>query len=134
MTVVPDARPTADDSVLVSIAAGPMVTPVLGRIISVFAARAELSLDRLNDAVLISDAVAGSGALHQPSARVQVELEASHRRLVLRVGPLVDGGGERLLHASDIPGVGAVLSRLADEVQVRSTDEGDFLQLALVEP
>jgi hypothetical protein len=52
----------------------------------------------------------------------------------MRIGPLVDGGGERLLHASDIPGVGEVLSRLADEVQVRPSEDGDFLHLALVEP
>ena len=131
---VPDAGPTSEDGVLVSIAAGPMVTPVLGRIIGVFAARAELSLDRLNDAVLIGDAIAGSGALHHSAERVQVSIEASHRRLDMRVGPLVNGGGERLLHASDIPGIGEVLSRLADEVQVRPTDDGDFLHLTLIEP
>jgi serine/threonine-protein kinase RsbW len=129
-----DVRSISDDGAVVSIAAGPMVTAVLGRIIGVFAARAELSLDRLNDAVLIGDAIAGSSSLHQSSERVQVGIDAAHRRLEMRIGPLVDGGGERLLHASDIPGVGEVLSRLADEVQVRPSEDGDFLHLALVEP
>jgi serine/threonine-protein kinase RsbW len=133
MSAIADGGPASDDIALVSIAAGPMVTPVLGRIIGVFAARAELSLDRLNDAVLIGDAIADSGALHQTSHRVQVGITASPRRLDLRVGPLVDGGGERLLHAADIPGIGAILTRLADEVEVRPTDDGDFLHLALID-
>ena len=42
----------------VSIAAGPLVGPVLRRVVGMFAARADLPLDRLDDAVLVADLVA----------------------------------------------------------------------------
>lgn len=124
---------TSTDSAVLAISAGPIVTPVLGRVIGIFAARAELSVDRLNDAVLIGDAIAASGALHRTAQRIRVGIEASHRRLVLCVGPLVEGGGERLLEASDVPGIDGILSRLADEVEVRPTADGDVVHLALIE-
>ncbi len=41
-------------------------------------------------------------------------------------------GGERLLRATDVPGVGEVLGRLADEVRIDADDDGDYLHLALV--
>ena len=39
----------------VSIAAGPLVGPVLRRVVGMLAARADLPLDRLDDAVLVAD-------------------------------------------------------------------------------
>ena len=44
----------------VSIASGPLVGPILRRVVGMLAARADLPLDRLDDAVLVAD---GSGPL-----------------------------------------------------------------------
>ncbi len=41
-----------------------LVGPVLSRVISVFAVRADFSVDRLSDAVLLGDAVAAQASSH----------------------------------------------------------------------
>jgi serine/threonine-protein kinase RsbW len=130
---VSDAPVAESNAAMLSVVAGPMVTPILGRVIGVYAARAELPLDRLSDAVLLGDAVAASGGLHADGNRVQVGIESSPRRIDLRVGPLVPGGGERLLRAVGVPGIGDIISRLASEVRIESEgDEADFVHLSLV--
>ena len=132
MTTDNGAIPRVENEAMLSIAAGPMVTPILGRVIGVFAARAELPLDRLSDAVLIGDAVAASAGLHATGERVQVGIDSGPSRIDLRVGPLVSGGGERLLRAADLPGIGDVIGRLANDVRIEAVPgEGDFLNLSI---
>ena len=46
----------------VSIASGPLVGPVLRRVVGMLAARADLPLDRLDDAVLVADLIAAPRA------------------------------------------------------------------------
>ena len=75
----------------VSIAAGPLVGPVLRRVVGMFAARADLPLDRLDDAVLVADLVASRAPAHVANSTVEVELASSTRSLDLRVGPLRPG-------------------------------------------
>ena len=48
----------------VSIAAGPLVGPVLRRVVGMLAARADLPLDRLDDAVLVADLIAARAPAH----------------------------------------------------------------------
>ena len=48
----------------VSIVAGPLVGPVLRRVVGMLAARADLPLDRLDDAVLVADLIAARAPAH----------------------------------------------------------------------
>jgi len=43
------------DRTRMTVAEGPLVGPVLARLVGIHAARAELPLDRLNDAVLVAE-------------------------------------------------------------------------------
>ncbi|MGI8779658.1 MAG: hypothetical protein ACR2L8_05740, partial [Solirubrobacteraceae bacterium] len=72
----------------VSVTAGPLVGPVLRRVVGMFAARADLPLDRLDDAVLVADLVAARAPAHVMDATVDVALASSTRSLDTRVGPL----------------------------------------------
>jgi serine/threonine-protein kinase RsbW len=113
-----------------SVAAGPLVGPVLRRVVGMLAARADLPLDRLDDAVLVADVIA-SRASAWSDELVQVSLHPGERTLWLRVGPLQKGGAEALLGDAAVPDVGSVIVKLADEVQVDEEGDNEFLRVRL---
>lgn len=115
----------------VSVAAGPLVGPVLRRVVGIFAARADLPLDRLDDAVLVADLVAARAPAHVVDDTVDVALESGTRSLDLRIGPLRAGGGSALVVEAAVPGVGNVIERLADGVEVETEGEQEFLRVRL---
>lgn len=115
----------------VSIAAGPLVGPVLRRVVGMFAARADLPLDRLDDAVLVADVVAARAPAHVAASTVDVALASSTRSLELCVGPLRSGGGRALVVDAAVPGVGNVIERLADGLDVETEGEQEFLRVTL---
>jgi serine/threonine-protein kinase RsbW len=123
-------RPPAGETV-VSVAAGALAAPVLGRIVAMLAARSNFPVERVSDAQLISDAIAA----HAPSAivgrHVHVGMDAREGALELRVGPLARDGGERIVRDSAIAGVHPVLERLADEINVNSSNGHEELQVTL---
>jgi hypothetical protein len=126
------AAPGGPDSLTrVSIASGPLVGPVLRRVVGMLAARADLPLDRLDDAVLVADLIAARAPAHMSAETVDVSLEHGPRTLSLRVGPLRPGGGRALVVDATVPGVGNVIEQLADELSVDPGDGAEFLQVRL---
>jgi hypothetical protein len=123
--------PAAQDEANLCVAPGPIAAPVLARVIGMLAARADFSVDRLNDTVLVADALAAHTAGHAASGRVEVAIATGDRTLSLRVGPLVSGGGQGLLRTNVLPDVGSVLDRLADEITVRADDDGEYLLIRM---
>ena len=121
----------AETPTRVSIAAGPLVGPVLRRVVGMFAARADLPLDRLDDAVLVADVVAARAPAHVADATVQVVLASSPRSLDLRVGPLRVGGGSALVVDAAVPGVGNVIEQLADGLEIETEGEHEYLRVRL---
>ena len=115
----------------VSVVAGPLVGPVLRRVVGMLAARADLPLDRLDDAVLVADLIAARAPAHVTGDRVEVALEPGPRSLALHVGPLREGGGEALIVDAAVPGVGNVIEQLADELTVSPEASGEFLHVRL---
>jgi hypothetical protein len=115
----------------VSIAAGPLVGPVLRRVVGMFAARADLPLDRLDDAVLVADLLASRAPAHVLANTVDVTLASSTRSLDLRVGPLRAGGGRELVVQAAVPGVGNVIEQLADGLDVETDGDHEFLVVRL---
>ena len=92
--------------------------PVLARVIGALAARAEFSVDRLADTVLLGDAV--SATRRRATSRMAASGSRSRTAagtLDVRVGPLVEGAGERLLSEMDVPGAGS-LRNLASSMEV----------------
>lgn len=115
----------------VAIAAGPLVGPVLRRVVGMLAARADLPLDRLDDAVLIADVFAARAPAHALDEAVQVALVPSERTLDLRLGPLRVGGARAMVVDAAVPGVGNVIEQLADEVEVLPDGDVEFLRVRL---
>jgi hypothetical protein len=115
----------------VSIASGPLVGPVLRRVVGMLAARADLPLDRLDDAVLVADLIAARAPAHVTSETVDVALEHGPRTLSLRIGPLRPGGGNALVLDASVPGVGNVIEQLADELTVDDGEGAEYLHVRL---
>lgn len=111
----------------VRVVQGPLVGPVLSRVVGMLAARAQCPVDRLDDALLVADAIAAHAPGRSSDGHVTVRLDAEDAGLALTVLRLGDGGGEALLADAALPGVGNVLERIADEV----TAGGDSLALRL---
>jgi serine/threonine-protein kinase RsbW len=93
------------------------------------AARADLPLDKLDEAVLVADVVAQrAGPFATDSVRLR--LAAGERALWMRIGPLTPGGAQALL--SDTSGdVGSVILKVAEEVHVDNDDAGEFLRVCV---
>jgi serine/threonine-protein kinase RsbW len=111
--------------------AGELLAPVLSRVISMFAARADLSVDELSDAVLISDALSAQGPDGFPNGTAKIAVKEEAGAFNVRVGPLGEGGAQRLLDGLRIPMLDASLESLADEVRTESTDDGELLMLRI---
>jgi hypothetical protein len=121
---------TANEAV-VRIRSGPLVGAVLGRVVGMLAARAQCPIDRLEDAILLTDAVAAHAPVHARNSHVHVVVAADDERLELRVSELLPDGAQRLLADGDLPGVGNVFDRVADDVQAGTMANGDGGELTL---
>jgi hypothetical protein len=104
--------------------------PVLNRVLATAAAQAELPLDRVNDVLLLGDELVAYGPSSVDGA-LRIELEVGAGRLDLRVGPLTNGAGRRLLDAADVAGLGNLLGRLADDAHTETTADGEALVLVV---
>ena len=91
---------SALDRTTVTIRQGPLIGPVLSRAVAIHAARAPLPVDRLNDALLVADAIAARAPAFCVGERLPVSLRAADGRLDLRIGPLREGGAERVLEGA----------------------------------
>jgi anti-sigma regulatory factor (Ser/Thr protein kinase) len=107
-----------------------VVGAVLARVIGALAARQEVSLDRLSDAMLLSDAIAAAAPRGFADGHVSLSLADREGGVVLSVGPMVDGGAERLRESLDLPEVGS-LADLADDLRIESDDEGERLVIEI---
>jgi serine/threonine-protein kinase RsbW len=103
---------------------GDLVRPVLARVIGALAARAKFSVDRLADTMLLGDAVSASGEGDFSNGRVGIAIKDETGTLTVRVGPLVENAGERLLSEMDVPGAGSLRS-LASSMKVTKGEAPD---------
>lgn len=119
---------TVENATDIAVTTGPLVGPVLRRVVGMLAARADLPLDKLDDAVLIADVVAQRAAPYAPES-VRVSLTPGEGTLWMRVGPLTAGGAQALLEEAD--GLGSVILKVADEVHVDTGDAGEHLRVCI---
>jgi serine/threonine-protein kinase RsbW len=119
-----DAR-AFDDAVL-TLAPGEHAAAVLSRVVSLVAARADFSIDRLSDAQIVSDAIAGAAGVHTLDGTLSVGIDEHEGGFDLVIGPLRPGGGERLVRDTELPGLGCLLERLTDALEIEQPrEEGD---------
>lgn len=113
------------------LATGPLVGPVLCRVVSMVLARANCPMDRLDDAMLICDALSAHAPEHASDGSLTFALSAEDGDFELRLGELAANGGEAVVRDSILPGVGNVLERMTDELNVVPAAEGGPEELVL---
>jgi serine/threonine-protein kinase RsbW len=106
-----------------------LLGPVLGRVVGMLAARAQCPIDRLDDALLITDAVAAHAPRFSTDDRVRVVVRTDESALEIIVGSLAKGGTDGLVADATLPGVGNVLERVADEVDRSPGEDGEQLRI-----
>jgi anti-sigma regulatory factor (Ser/Thr protein kinase) len=104
-----------------------LLGPVLARMVGALAARRDLTIDRVSDAVLVTDAIAEAVPSRFADGRVRLGLDDGDDGLALRIGPMETGGAGRIRDELEVPEVGGSLEALADELAVEESGEGDYL-------
>jgi hypothetical protein len=108
-----------------------LVAPILSRALGAFAARREITVDRLSDTMLLSDAISAGAPEGFEDGHVSLSIADRDDGLELRVGPMKGGGAEQLRASLKLPDVGGSLEALADEVRVEQGDDGEFLVVGI---
>ena len=108
---------------------GPLVGAVLSRVVGMLAARALCPIDRLDDALLVTDAIAAHAGDFALNGTVGITVSADDGAITMAVYPLRPLGADGLLQAAELPGVGNVLERVADEVTTGPSPDGEGEEL-----
>src|SRR5690606_29192849 len=119
--VVP-ARP----DVAISASDARLLPGVLSRAVSAFALRRDASVDQIADAMLLAESVSSlcAPAFAGDELRFSLVEAEGEGGIVMTVGPLDDGGGDRLREGLRLPGDGGSVEALADRVLVDRRPEG----------
>lgn len=120
------------DRTRLTVTLGPLVGPVLSRVVGIHAARAGLPVDRLSDAILVADAIAARAPAFAVASRLPLSVQSAPGRLEVRLGPLRPGGAQRVLDGAALPAVGNVIERLADVVRIsEGSGDGEYLVIRI---
>ena len=120
----------ASDATRIRVGPPEIVGPVLSRALSALAARQDISVDRLSDTMLLSDAISARAPEGFTDGHVSLSIAESTEGLEVKVGPMTSGGAERLRSSFEVPQMGS-LEALADELRVEHGEEGEFLVVGI---
>ena len=98
--------------------------PVLRRAVAATCSRASLPVDRIDDAILILEALLADFETSRAD-EVHLVLTARPGSLTMLLGPLAGREAERLLVTAALPAVGPVIERLA--TTALTVDDGSHL-------
>jgi hypothetical protein len=116
----------------VRLANGPLMGPVLWRVVSMVLAYADWPLDRLDDALLVCDTLCAHAPAYASNDWLTFSVQASEQEAELRVLDLTADGAAQLVEDATLPGVGNVLEHIADRISVESEECRERSQLVLV--
>jgi anti-sigma regulatory factor (Ser/Thr protein kinase) len=129
---VPVETPT--DATEIVVGRPELLAPILGRVVGALAARRDLAVDRVSDALLLTDAIAAAAPDRFVDGEVRLALADGEDGLELRLGPMEDGGADEIREELEIPDVGGTLEALADEFAVEGAVDGDYLAIRFRTP
>jgi len=118
----------------IGVTAGPLAAPVLGRVIAMLAARADFSLEGISEAQLVTDSLAANVPRVIVGNKIQLGIDTPPDELLVRVGPLQEGGAHKIMDATPLAELPPVLERLTKEQKVEGSPDGEILSLTIVNP
>ncbi len=121
-----------DNSARARVAGGPLVGPVLWRVVSMVLARADWPVNRLDEALLVCDALCVHAPMHASEGGLTFSVEADECEAELRIRDLTAEGAASLVQDAILPIVGNLLERVSERVLVEPEDDGEGSQLVLI--
>lgn len=118
------------NSAIADVVDGPLVAPVIARLVGMMGARAACPVDRLDNVLLIADALGTHVARFAADGRVHLRIETDPGTVSLVLGPLT-ASGQELLEAARLPGVGDVVQALADRIDFESGPDGEWMRVGI---
>ena len=125
------AAPGLPGPVSLRVVTGPLAAPVLNRVASMVLARAACPLDRLEDALILCDAVSAHAPPYVRDSHIDYTLTTNVGELELRVAELRTGGARKLIADARLPDVGNVIERYSVERRVEPATDRDGEELVL---
>ena len=123
--------PEPSGPVMLRVANGPLAAPVLARVVSMVLARAACPLDRLDDALILCDAISAHAHTYSRDGHISFTLTPETNAIELRVAELGPGGASALIEDSGLPDVGNVIERFSDSRRVEPAQDGAGEELVL---
>jgi anti-sigma regulatory factor (Ser/Thr protein kinase) len=120
----------ADEETRIRVGPPEIIGPVLSRALSALAARQDISVDRLSDTMLLSDAISARAPEGFTDGHVSLSIAELPEGIELKVGPMTSGAAERLRSSFEVPELGS-LEVLTDDVRVEEGDEGEYLVVGI---
>lgn len=122
----PRSVPVADATEL-TIGRPDLAASVLERVVGAVASRHSITVDRLNDAMLLTDAVSARASEAFDKDGMRFAVIDGDGGIDLRIGPMPEGASRRLLDGLALPQVGGTLEALADEMRIERDDKGEYV-------
>jgi hypothetical protein len=122
---------TPSSTTAVAVAPSVLARSVLPRVLTVLAARAGFTTDRISDVQLVADARAAQARDGGGDEHVRLTARVARRRIELAVGPLSEGSARKLVEAADAEGVGSVIGKLSDEHRIDGVPDAPDATLLL---
>jgi serine/threonine-protein kinase RsbW len=125
------AGPPVPDATELQVGAPELLGPVLSRALTALAARREITVDRISDAMLLADAISAAAPRSFSDGYVRLSIADRPEGVELKVGPMASGAAEGLRSSLALPDLGGSLESLADEVRTESDGDGEYLVVAI---
>lgn len=135
MTAQPSAPrdgPAQLDRTRVTVAPGALAEAVLARVVGISAARADLPVDRVDEALILAETIAAHASGHVAGGRIELTCRTTPGCLEMHLGPLRPGGGAQLIDERAMPGAAGIILRCASEARVVERAESELLVLRVV--
>jgi serine/threonine-protein kinase RsbW len=111
----------------IAVGSAELLEPVLARLVGALAARRDLSVDRVSDVVLLTDAISVAAPGRFADGCVRLGLGESDAGLELRLGPMERGAASEIRKELAVPELGGSLEALVDELEIDESEDGDYL-------
>jgi len=116
-----------EDAAELTIGRPDMAASVLERVVGALASRHSITVDRLNDAMLLTDAVSARAPEAFGGEGMRFAVADGEDGIDLRIGPMPKGASRQLLDGLALPQVGDTLEKLADEMRIEHDGGGEYV-------
>jgi len=123
--------PEVPEATEIQVGAAELLGPVLSRALTALAARQEITVDRISDAMLLADAISAAAPRGFADGKVKLSIADRPEGVELKIGPMESGAADGLRSSLSLPDVGGSLETLADEVRTEADGEGEYLVVAI---